>query len=191
MASFRSTLRAEDGFSLIELLAALTILLIGILGVAASLDRTRDVVTTAEVRETAVHRAQRELERVRALPWAQLGLNAMPTAVASQADPAFYVQGGRYQWDAQNPSNVADLVAPPTFTGGTITPRTTWNDGRMSGSLQVYVTTFDDTVTPDPSITANPRARRVVVGVTVNGRWALSRPTMVSTVVHEPPPVTP
>ena len=79
MAWFRNRLRDEDGFSLIELLAALSILLVGILGVAATLDKTRDAVTTSEVRETAVHRAERELERLRALRYANLALASVPS----------------------------------------------------------------------------------------------------------------
>ena len=184
MASFRDRilhrLRGEEGFSLIELLAALSILLVGILGVAATLDKTRDAVTTSEVRETAVHRAEREMERLRSLPYADLALSELPTASASSSDPAFYVQGSQYQWDPAVPARVAPFV-----TGGTINPRTTWSDGRMSGTLQVYVTTYND-----PSVGGIPQAKRLIVGVTVNGRWALSRPTVVSTVVHQPP-VTP
>jgi prepilin-type N-terminal cleavage/methylation domain-containing protein len=173
-------LRGEDGFTLIELLAALSILAVGILGVVATLDKTRDVVTTSEVRGTAVHRAERELERLRALPYDQLALASLPTASASQADPAFYVQGSQYQWDPADATRVAPLI-----TGGALAPRTTWTDGRMSGTLQVYVTNFVDT------IPGTAQAKRVIVGVTVNGRWALSRPTVVSTVVHQPPPPTP
>ena len=174
-------LRGEDGFSLIELLAALSILAVGILGVVATLDRTRDAVTTSEVRQTAVHRAERELERLRTVPYDQLALASLPTASANQADPAFYVQGSNYQWDPADASRVAPLV-----TGGALAPHTTWSDGRMRGTLQTYVTTY-----VDPAVGGAPLAKRVVVGVTVDGRWSLSRPTTVATVVHQPPPPAP
>lgn len=175
----RQALGAEDGFTLIELLAALSILAVGILGVAATLNKTRDAVTTSEVRETAVHRAEREVERLRALPYDTLKLASVPVSSPSQADPAYYVQGTQYQWDPANAASVAPFV-----TGGTIVPRTTWTDGRLSGTLSVYITNFIDTVP------GTAQAKRVIVGVTVDGRYALPRPTVVSTVVHQPP-VTP
>ena len=68
------------------------------------------------------------------------------------------------------------------MTGGTIAPRTTWTDGRMGGTLQVYVTNYVDSL-----VAGTPQAKRLVVGVTVDGRWRLSRPTVVSTIVHQPP----
>jgi prepilin-type N-terminal cleavage/methylation domain-containing protein len=179
-SGLRTRLEAEDGFSLIELLAALTILLVGILGVTATLDKTRDAVSTSEVRETAVHRAEREIERLRALPYTELALASIPANSPNQADPAFYVQGSQYQWDPADAARVAPLI-----TGGAIAPRTTWTDGRMSGTLQVYITSYTDT-----AVAGGPQAKRIIVGVTVNGRWSLSRPTTVSTVVHQPP-VTP
>ena len=175
-------LRGEEGFTLIELLAALTILLVGILGVVATLDRTRDAVGTSEVRETAVHRAERELERLRSLPYADLKLAGPPIASTDPADPAFYVKDAKFQWDPGDETRVADLV-----TGGAIPWKTTWTDGRLGGTLQVYITRYDDPVT---AIGGTPQARRVIVGVTVAGRLALARPTMLSTVIHEPP-VTP
>ena len=171
-------MRGEDGFTLVELLAALTILLVGILGVVATLDRTRDAVGFSEVRETAVHRAEREIERLRSIPYAQLALAGVPTESADPADPARYVNGTKFQWDPGDASRQADFV-----TGGSIAPRTPWSDGRLGGTLQVYITRYDD---PATDIGGTPAARRVIVGVTVDGPYSLRRPTMVSTVIHEP-----
>ena len=187
MAWFRNRIRhlpgGEDGFSLIELLAALTILLVGILGVAATLSKTRDAVTTSEVREAAVHRAERELERLRATPYDSLRLASTPAGSADQSSPAYYVQGTQYRWD---PANAAS-VAPFVMGGTTIAPQTTWSDGRFSGTLHRYITTY-----VDPAVTTGTaQAKRLIVGVTVNGRYALNRPTIVSTVVHQPPVTTP
>ena len=177
----KGALRGEEGFTLIELLAALTILLIGILGVVATLDRTRDAVGYSEVRETAVHRAEREIERLRSIPYADLKLASAPATSTDPGDPAQYVSQDRtkFQWDPNDSSRVADLV-----TGGAIEPRTTWSDGRLGGTLQVYITRYDD---PATDIGGTPAASRVIVGVTVDGPFTLRRPTMVSTVIHEPP----
>ena len=58
--------RGEAGFTLVEVLASCLLLLVGILGVAASLDISRTTINTSEVREAAdeekpVKAADREL----------------------------------------------------------------------------------------------------------------------------------
>ena len=192
MAWFRNRIRhvlgGEDGFSIIELIAALSILLVGILGVAATLSKSRDVVTTAEVREIAVHRAERELERLRSVAYDNLAITHVPADSADPTDPAFYIEGTQYQWDPANAASVAPLVVA---AGGT-EPLQQWTDTRVgtsdvrvSGTVQVYVTNFVDSV---PGVA---QAKRVIVGVTVNGRYRLPRPTVLSTVVHRPPVPTP
>ena len=175
MALSRSALKSEDGFTLIELMAALAVLLVGVLGVIATMDRTRDAVTISEARETAVHRAEREMERIRALPYTQLGLTAVPTQSPDPDDPASEVEGNRYQWDPTNPARVSDFI-----TGGSIPSRVPWNDGRFSGALQVYVLRYDD-----PVVAGAAQARRVIVAATVDGATA-PKPIVLSTVVHDP-----
>ena len=171
--------RSEDGFTLVELLAATLLLVVGILGVLTVLDGSRDAVSRSEVRETAAHRGQRELERIRALPFAQLGLTSAPTQSTDPASPDAYIRSGnRYQWDPADAAGVADIVL-----GGTVVSQTAWDDGRHRGTLHAYVLRYEDTAVAGPV-----QARRVIVAVRVNGPWAPPRPLVFSTVVHDPAP---
>ena len=173
MGSFRS----DDGFTLVELLAACLLLAVGILGVVGSLDLSRKAVSRAEVREAATHRGERELERLRALPYAQLALTAAPAASGDAADPDFYVRSGnRYQWDPGNAAKVSDMVL-----GGGVAPQATWDDGRHRGEVHAYVLRYDDA-----AVTGPIGAKRVVVAVTASGPWSLPHPMFFSTIVHDP-----
>lgn len=157
----RSRLNSEDGFTLVELLASCLLLLVGILGVVATLDTSRTAISTAEVRETAAHRAERELERIRTLPWAQLGLAGSPSPQTMGAA-------------ASGPSE-------QVVTGGSVKPTEPFDDGRMRGEIHVLITTYDD-----PHVAAPVDARRVVVSVVPTGAWKLPRPVVASTVVAKP-----
>ena len=173
MGSFRN----EDGFTLVELLAACLLLAVGVLGVVGSLDLSRTAVSRAEVREAATHRGERELERLRALPYAQLALTVAPGPSGAPADPDSFVRpGAKYQWDPGDAAKVSDMVV-----GGGVAPQTAWADGRHRGKVHAYVLRYDDA-----AVTGPIGARRVVVAVTVDGPWSLPRPMFFSTIVHDP-----
>ena len=177
MSSRSAALRAEDGFTIIEVLAACVVLLVGVLGVVATLDRSREVVSRAEAREAAVYQAERGLEAVRSIPYAQLALSSAPPTSSAPGDPDFYVKAGnRYQWDPRDDTKVSDLVL-----GGYVPREISWDDGRMRGTLNAYVLEYDD-----PVVTGPAQARRVLVAATLAGPWAQPRPVVLSTVVHDP-----
>ena len=169
--------RAEHGFTLVEVLAACLLLLVGIGGVVATLDRSRDVVSRSEVRQTAIFQAERALEAVRAVPYPQLGLSSAPAYSTDQSSPDHYVRSGnRYQWDPEDASRVSDLVL-----SGVVPRQTAWDDGRMRGTLYAYVLEYDD-----PAVAGGSGARRVLVAASVDGPWSPPRPVTVSTVIHDP-----
>lgn len=172
------SVRGEAGFTLVEVLAASLLLLVGILGVAASLDISRTSINSSEVRESATHRAERELERIRALPYTSLGLVELPSGSAEAGHPASYVQSGGYQWNEQDPSKVEPFVV-----GGAVASKQQLDDGRLKADLFVYITAYDD-----PAVTAAVAARRVIVSVVPSGSWKLRRPVVASTIVPAPLP---
>src|SRR5918998_4834947 len=97
--SERRCLAAEDGFTLFELLVAITLLAVGLIALVGTFDGSRDLVSVAEKTEVASHRAERELERILSMSYASVAHPSTPLASTDSADPASYVNGGNYQYD--------------------------------------------------------------------------------------------
>lgn len=77
----RSVHRDEAGFSLVEVLVATSILLVGLLGTVSMLDMANAVTTTTKAREQAVSLQREIVEDVRAIPYADLTPSTVGPAV--------------------------------------------------------------------------------------------------------------
>lgn len=169
-------LRAEDGMTLIEVMVAASILVGGLVATFMVLDGSRELATVSERKEVMVHRAEDELERIRAIPYAALELTALPGAATAGDlyDPRAGVSGSTYDWDQSSATNPAEplVVKDPAATNpDAVTPRTSWTDGRYGGTLDVFVTN------------AGTDLKRVTVAVRLNGSEEPRRPILLSTFV--------
>jgi prepilin-type N-terminal cleavage/methylation domain-containing protein len=182
----------EDGFTLFELLIAMAITAVGLMALVSSFDHSRELVSVAEKTEVASHQAERAMERVLALPYAQVAHVAAPVNNPDTKHPAFYVTGSSYQWDQGATGPQSDNLE--TAANGLVTNVATWQDSasRLSGETHTFVTRTGDlcpTYTP-PSGTAactgTERGKRVTVAVTVDGPRPLSRPVLISSVMINP-----
>jgi prepilin-type N-terminal cleavage/methylation domain-containing protein len=79
---------SEQGFTLIELLVAMIILLIGIVATIGVFGSSKRTTLVAQRHEMAVHIAQREMEKMRSLKYAELGLEVnSPNDIPTSTDP--------------------------------------------------------------------------------------------------------
>jgi prepilin-type N-terminal cleavage/methylation domain-containing protein len=180
----RAALAREDGFTLFELLMAITVLAVGLLALVSSFDHSRDLVSTAEKTEVASHRAERELERILSLPYANVAHASTPASSPDSADPAYYVSGSSYQYDQGTTGPQSETLA--VVSGGSIgASANTWNDGetRLTGKIQSFVTWTGDYCTAADRTRC---AKRVTVAVTVGGSRPLRRPVLISTIMTNP-----
>jgi prepilin-type N-terminal cleavage/methylation domain-containing protein len=184
----RRSLVAEDGFTLFELLMAITVMAVGLVALVGSIDGSRDLVGVAEKTEVASHRAERELERILSAPYASVAHAAAPIHSTDTTSPALYVTGTSYQYDQGStaPSETLAVVA-----GGTVLNTAgDWTDSetRLRGRIQSFITWTGDycpSGTPaDPTLCA----KRVTVAVTVDGNRPLKRPVLISTIMTDPNP---
>jgi prepilin-type N-terminal cleavage/methylation domain-containing protein len=177
-------LGGEDGFTLLELLVAITLFAVGLIALVTSFDHSRDLVSVAEKTEVASHRAERELERIASLPYASVAHSSTPGSSASSADPAFYVSGTNYQYDQGSTGPQSETLA--VDGGGSISSSAgTWTDSeaRLTGQIQSFVT-WTGAYCTDADRTRC--AKRVTVAVTVGGDRPLRRPVLMSTVMTSP-----
>lgn len=173
----RDELRAEEGMSMVEAMVAIAVLIVGLLATFVVLDGSRELTTVSERKQVAVHRAEDQLERLKTISFARLELAATPVCPTPcpANDPRAQVSGTNYDWDASSTTNPVEplVVVGATPNPDAVTSRTTWSDGRFTGTLDVFVTT------------AGTDLKRVTVAVRINGAGEPQRPILLSTLVSK------
>ena len=126
----RSVTRSE-GFTLIEIIVAMFILVMVATALYSTFDTSRKLVTNAELRNTAIARAQGEIERIEALPWTSIALKTAPTkeSGATATNPTYYISTAScesssdppatspcYQWNWEDSSSKEPFVVNEATT---------------------------------------------------------------------------
>jgi prepilin-type N-terminal cleavage/methylation domain-containing protein len=185
-------LAPEDGFTLIELLVAMAVTAVGLMALVSSFDHSRDLVSLAEKTEVATHQAERHMERILALPYAQVAHRTAPTHSDNPSHPAFFVTDatGTYQWDQGSTGPQSDGLEVDAVNGSTLLGVQSWEDSqsRLSGEIHTFVTPTADLCSAPPTTcpTGDQRGKRVTVAVTVDGPRPLRRPVLISTIMIDP-----
>lgn len=114
--------REEDGLTLIEVMIALVVLTVGLLATLSVLTSANKLTLVSEQRQTMAHLAQRELERLQAIPYNELALASAPAHSAQAESPDHYVDystplactpvgtAGCFAYDVKNPAGEEPLV---------------------------------------------------------------------------------
>jgi prepilin-type N-terminal cleavage/methylation domain-containing protein len=177
-------LREEDGFTLFELLIAMAVTAVGLMALVSSFDHSRDLVSNAEKTEVAAHQAERQIERVLSLPYAEVAHRTAPTHLADTSNPRFYVatSGGSYQWDQGATGPQSGTLVVDNTNGSTLIDAQDWVDSesRLEGEVHSFVTW------QDAACQAAGCPKRVTVAVTVEGPRPLRRPVLISTIKIDP-----
>jgi Tfp pilus assembly protein PilV len=154
-------LRRSEGFALIEVLAASLVLAIGVIGTLLVFSVSGRTALGAQTREQATSVGQREIERIKAMTYSDIGLTSLPAHAATgvpagqptpdnPANPNYYVTATnppnlliKSNWHDSSSAVAAGTPAAgePLLDGGTIAPGpTTFTDGKTSGKIYRYVT---------------------------------------------------
>ncbi|WP_320671747.1 prepilin-type N-terminal cleavage/methylation domain-containing protein [Patulibacter defluvii] len=180
-------MRGTRGFTLIEVLVATLLLAGGLLGTAMAVDGARDLSAVSERTSSLTHRAEEEIERIRALGYGAIALRALPVRSADPADPSAVLTAG--DPPALRPDRHSPAAEPLVVDGerGRVdaTPRP-WSDGRLRGTVRAYVSWHRDPYCGSGCPDAR-NAKRITVAVTVEGRDRARRgPVWLSTLVADP-----
>ncbi len=156
--SARPASSGEEGFTMIEVLVAAFILVLGSLAVFMTFAAAIHNVQRGRDAQIASSVAQRELEKIQTLPYERVAMAATPKASVESGNPATRVVGSEFALkkdgtelaplaiattgactiekpcvNAQPASSCVGGSSPGTFTNGTAT-----------GSVYCYVTTLKD-----------------------------------------------
>jgi len=159
-------LRANEGFGLIELLMAMTILNIGILAIVAAFNAGTFAVFRASRTSTASSLADKQMELYRSLPWASIGLDSTALGSVDNTYKCDTTLGGA----CPNPTSSETTVA---LCNGSSAPQCVPTQSPVSGAdrHRYRIDTYITTTTP-----TGGRAVRVVTVVVRDVNNLTARP---------------
>jgi prepilin-type N-terminal cleavage/methylation domain-containing protein len=184
----RYALLAQEGMTMIEVLAALSVLAVGILGTAIAFQSSQRLSLVSERHATMAQIAQREIERIEGLPYSQVELTTTPSTSTDPTNPDYYVTPGSpptFQWDRTGShSEPVDVDS----VNGTVQPLQSWSEvaqgGTFSGQIYDFVTWATD---PKcwPGCPASQDYKRITIAVTMSSGLQPT-PVYVSSVLADP-----
>jgi type II secretory pathway pseudopilin PulG len=193
----RSSIGAEDGFTIFEVLMAIVVLAVGTLAMVSTFDSSRSLTTSAEQRDVQAGIAERELERVTSLAYEKVALASTPGSSSDDSNPNYYVVSGGcagssgspcYQWDYSSGGSSEPLAIDGTDGDSTPNPQS-WTapapggGTHLSGQIYRYVTSVDDPNCTSGSCPDGDDYKRVTVAVTMDK--VQKKPYVVSSLVKD------
>jgi prepilin-type N-terminal cleavage/methylation domain-containing protein len=194
----------QDGFTLAEVVVAVFVLAIGIVGTLTIFISSKNQSLVAQRHEVAIAQAQRAMEALRAKPYSELALTKKP-AIANrlESDPnklGYYTDAdttdaSSFTVRTGSPGVTERLVLPNPDAGGTVNPDPepfSVGGAGISGKIYHYVTWRPESCGNDadgqPLCPGYRQSKRLIVAVTLdsNGRTALAKPVWIGTVVVDP-----
>jgi prepilin-type N-terminal cleavage/methylation domain-containing protein len=175
---------AQDGFTMIELMVAIAVLIVGIMGTFVAFEASQRLSLVSERHATMAHIAQREIERVEGIAYSKVALTSTPSTSSDPTNPDYYVVAGSppsFKWDRLSAS--AEPVDVDS-TAGTIVPVQSWSEGQFSGQIYDFVTWATDPKC-SPGCPASGDYKRITVAVTMSAGLHPD-PVYVSSVIADP-----
>lgn len=158
MTRWRRALSAEDGFTLIEMVVAMTVAALMLTGGAAVLGSSLKAIVTARANSQSAELMSETIEQLRAIDYAAVAMS--PTDLAGDADIGGTALAPTFDPDGAGPLVAEAIVAT---TGGAVSPHiTTVTRNDQTYTLATYVTT------PPPDAEVSEAAYK---RVTVRATW--------------------
>jgi prepilin-type N-terminal cleavage/methylation domain-containing protein len=163
----------EEGFTLIEVLVAALILVIGSFAAFGLLRAATINNQRAKATQVALDRAQQELEVLRGLTDEQLALTEPPPSSSNPKNPDYRVVSGTFYLNRNRTGEHPELVAKngSLYGGGFITTGsvdpgpTPFTSGNVSGKIYRYIVWRNDTSCPESTCPGTQDYKQVVVAV--------------------------
>lgn len=170
-----SARQSEAGFTIVEVMVAALLLLIGSLGMMSLVDASSRNTYRAEQSQVVVNQLQTEMEKIKRIPFEEVAMTAAPTHSTDPSDPSWRVSGNQF---ATLPNGTG--LRPMVVNGGTLTAGGTVQDGILSpaptpfdagdvsGTIRRYVVWMNDPKCPDTLCPGDQDLKRVIVAATID-----------------------
>lgn len=177
---------SERGFTIIELLIAITVLVVGVLALAMTLNTSRKLTLVSERQTAMVHQSRVEADRLKSLSYSALAMVAAPSSSADPNNPDSLIAAGPPPTMHPTPgASSSEQLAVDAAAGTVSATPVAWSDGRLSGLIYEFVSWHDDTGNCGAGCPATKNFKRITVAVTVTG-GSPKRPVYYSTFVADP-----
>ena len=158
----------RDGFTLVEVLVAAVILVIGSAGILLTFVAGIHNVQRGNESQVAISVAEREMEKVSSLPYEKIALTSTPAHSTETANPNSRVTGSTFNLNRTGTAENATMVVESA--GGVAPGPTAFSSGGVSGEVYRFVVWRKDAAycAANPtksSCTSGQSFKRVVVDV--------------------------
>lgn len=164
-------LRDEQGFSLVELMAALSIMTFGFLALAGAASTGARLLAESKQRQSASEIASRQLEHLRNIPFNALAHTAALTHSSVPDNPDYFVSANGLAYDYSGDGDEEPLVIAGS---GQVAHTEALTVGSTALTAYRFVTWVDD-----PDVSGTQDYKRLVVVVAYNTPVNTGRPTQV------------
>jgi prepilin-type N-terminal cleavage/methylation domain-containing protein len=181
--------REESGFTLVELLVGMLILVIGILGLTEALDHSRSLATSAEHLTAVTDVAEQAIEEMSSLPYTATALpcdpRPAPTSPAATRCATTNTESTSVLYRGTDGLAEALVVDAARSTFAALP--TDWSDARTGtrGKIYRFVTCTDAALLSNCTLGTSPK--RITVAATVTqGSPRPERPVILETLMTDP-----
>lgn len=187
----RRALQEQSGLGLVEALVAAILVTLASLAVMAAFDTSRRATFRAEQSQVATDRAQREIEAIRQLPYAEIALTSMPVGSGDSSDPRSRVNGSRFALE-ESGADKEELVvqggviegeddeADTTIDNAAVDPGPTpFTSGDISGAIYRFIVWRDDPNCDDDLCEGEQDLKRIIVVVRIDPTSSGGTPTYI------------
>jgi Tfp pilus assembly protein PilV len=133
----RKALKDDDGFSVVEVLVASIILVLGALAVFMTFSGAIHNVQRGRESQAGITVAQREMEKIRGLPYSAIALKTTPPTSANSAEPNYRVSGETFNVNRTGTASYGALVV--SASGSVDASSSAFTVGGVSVTVYRYV----------------------------------------------------
>jgi len=159
----------ERGFSLVEMMAALTLIAVGFFALIGTASTGARMLAEAKQRQSASEIASRELEHLRNIPYDDVALGGTLARATDQDDPDWWLHDDGSSYDHDQNGSYETLIM-----GGSIEHATDTSVGTTDLRIYRYVTWVDD-----PAVAGTQDYKRLVLIAYYRAPVATGRPREV------------